>query len=110
MMAVDVVAHMHADSCLLPPSPPRRLLLLLLLLLLVQFCTSVWGFINGFAAPNTVVVEVALPRLPRSLDAFRVVLMSDIHTGQTVGAQRVEAAVAIANSLTPDIAIIAGEQ
>lgn len=66
----------------------------------------------AFAEPYQLAVEqhaVGLRRLPRELDGFRVVHLSDIHHGPFTGRQQVERAVEVANSLQPDIIALTGD-
>src|SRR5918993_487250 len=66
----------------------------------------------AFAEPYQLAVErraVALRRLPRELDGFRVVHLSDIHHSPFTGRQQVERAIEVANSLQPDIVALTGD-
>ena len=48
-------------------------------------------------------VSVRLDRLPRAQDGFRIVQLTDIHVGPTIGRAFVEEIVARANALAPDL-------
>src|ERR671912_2764853 len=66
----------------------------------------------AFAEPYQLAVErhaVGLRRLPRELDGFRVVHLSDIHHSPFTGREQVERAVEVANSLQPDIIALTGD-
>src|ERR671912_629272 len=66
----------------------------------------------AFAEPYQLAVErhaVGLRRLPRELDGFRIVHLSDIHHSPFTGRQQVERAVEVANSLQPDIIALTGD-
>jgi predicted MPP superfamily phosphohydrolase len=54
-------------------------------------------------------VEVALDKLPPSLDGTTIALMSDLHIGGLLGRGFVERVVAITNDLHPDVIAIAGD-
>jgi len=54
-------------------------------------------------------VEIALARLPKSHDGLRIVQMSDIHVGSTIGKAFVEDLVRHSNALAPDIIAITGD-
>ncbi len=54
-------------------------------------------------------VQVTLRRLPRSLSGFRVVQLSDLHIGPTLGAAWLADVVAQANALDPDVVVITGD-
>jgi predicted MPP superfamily phosphohydrolase len=53
--------------------------------------------------------QIHLPRLPRELDGFRVVQLSDIHHSPFTSREQIERAVETANSLQPDIVALTGD-
>jgi predicted MPP superfamily phosphohydrolase len=54
-------------------------------------------------------VEVALAKLPRELDGFTIVQLSDLHVGMTIGRDFVERVVARTNALSPDLIALTGD-
>lgn len=54
-------------------------------------------------------VRVRLARLPPQQDGFRIVQLTDIHVGPTIGRSFVEEIVAHANALAPDLIAITGD-
>jgi hypothetical protein len=54
-------------------------------------------------------VTVPLRRLPQALSGFRVVQLSDVHIGPTLGAEWLEGVVARVNALAPDLVVITGD-
>ncbi len=54
-------------------------------------------------------VSVRLDRLPRAQDGFRIVQLTDIHVGPTIGRAFVEEIVARTNALGPDLVAITGD-
>jgi predicted MPP superfamily phosphohydrolase len=55
-------------------------------------------------------VEVTLPRLPKALDGFTIVQLTDIHVGgQTLHRKFIEEMVATTNALAPDVVAITGD-
>ena len=54
-------------------------------------------------------VSVRLDRLPRAQDGFRIVQLTDIHVGPTIGRAFVEQIVERANALAPDLVAITGD-
>jgi predicted MPP superfamily phosphohydrolase len=54
-------------------------------------------------------VEVALARLPRAHDGLRIVQVTDLHVGSTIGVDFVEDVVRRTNALTPDLVAITGD-
>jgi predicted MPP superfamily phosphohydrolase len=66
----------------------------------------------AFTEPFRLTVEhqkIHLPRLPRELDGFRVVQLSDIHHSPFTSREQIERAVETANSLQPDIVALTGD-
>jgi predicted MPP superfamily phosphohydrolase len=54
-------------------------------------------------------VEVPLARLPRALDGFTIVQLSDLHTGMTIDRAFVQRVVDQANRLSPDLIALTGD-
>ena len=53
--------------------------------------------------------QIPLRRLPRGLDGFRIVQLSDIHHSAFTSREQIERAVATANNLKPDIVALTGD-
>ncbi len=53
--------------------------------------------------------EIYLRRLPKALDGFRVVHLSDFHYGPLVDPRHLERAIEIANDLKPDLIALTGD-
>jgi predicted MPP superfamily phosphohydrolase len=53
--------------------------------------------------------EIFLRRLPKALDGFRVVHLSDLHYGPLVESRHLERAIAVANELNPDLIALTGD-
>jgi predicted MPP superfamily phosphohydrolase len=54
-------------------------------------------------------VKVPLARFPQALSGFRIVQISDLHVGPTIGGEWLEGIVAQVNALKPDIVAITGD-
>jgi predicted MPP superfamily phosphohydrolase len=54
-------------------------------------------------------VSVRLDRLPRAHDGFRIVQLTDVHVGPTIGRAFIEEIVARTNALAPDLIAITGD-
>jgi predicted MPP superfamily phosphohydrolase len=54
-------------------------------------------------------VEVVLSRLPEALDGMRVVQLTDVHIGLTLGRRFAERVVEAVNRLEPDVIVITGD-
>jgi predicted MPP superfamily phosphohydrolase len=67
---------------------------------------------SALIEPFTLTVEhqeIHLSRLPRELDGFRIVQLSDIHHSPFTSGEQIERAVAKANELQPDIIALTGD-
>ena len=53
--------------------------------------------------------EIYLRKLPKALDRFRIVHLSDLHYGPMVDARHLERAIEIANELHPDMIALTGD-
>lgn len=53
--------------------------------------------------------EIYLRRLPKALDGFRIVHLSDFHYGPLVDPRHLERAIEIANDLKPDLIALTGD-
>ncbi len=54
-------------------------------------------------------VEIILPRLPRKLDRFKILHLSDTHHSPFTSLEHIERAVKIANRLKPDMFVLTGD-
>lgn len=54
-------------------------------------------------------IEISLKRLPKKLEGFRLVHLSDIHHSPFTNLEHISRAVKIANSLKPDIFVLTGD-
>ncbi|XP_048828621.1 transmembrane protein with metallophosphoesterase domain isoform X3 [Brienomyrus brachyistius] len=80
---------------------------LLAVALTVTLCT--FGLMNASLPPQVVRLDITLDKLPRSLDGLKIVLLSDIHLGSTVGRSRLDLIVSIVNRLEADLVAITGD-
>ncbi|GAB1610157.1 transmembrane protein with metallophosphoesterase domain-like [Argonauta hians] len=70
---------------------------------------SVLGLYRAVQLPTVKTVNINISKLPKSLEGFRIVQLTDIHLGPTVGRSRLEAVVEIVNGLKPDIVVMTGD-
>jgi len=66
----------------------------------------------AFAEPFTLTIErrrIGLRRLPKELDGFRIVHLSDLHLGPLTSAAQLRRAIETANSLEPDLIALTGD-
>ncbi len=59
--------------------------------------------------PGVVRIDVPIANLPRDLEGFRIVQLSDLHVGATLKREFVERVVAQANALGPDLIALTGD-
>lgn len=62
---------------------------------------AVYGLLNAAQPPQVVEVEIPLEKLPASMDGVKLVLLSDIHLGPTVGRSQLQRIVTMVNQLEP---------
>ncbi|HIA01457.1 MAG TPA: metallophosphoesterase [Myxococcales bacterium] len=68
-----------------------------------------YGVHSALGDVTTPRIDVALPRLPRALDGFRIVQLSDMHIGAVLGRPFIDYVVETANAQKPDIVVITGD-
>lgn len=89
----------------LPFSPAvRRAGLVLAALVLGAFGT--W---QSLRLPDVRTVEITLPKLPRNLDGFTIVQLSDIHIGPLLKGGWLRSGVEKTNALNPDLVALTGD-
>lgn len=67
------------------------------------------GMITARGDHEIVDVEVHLAKLPRSLDGFTIVQLTDLHTGLTIDRDFVQRVVERTNALSPDLVALTGD-
>jgi predicted MPP superfamily phosphohydrolase len=67
------------------------------------------GVKNALAALHVKEVSFTLDRLPKALDGLRIVQLTDIHVGPTIGREFIQQMVSTANGLNPDIIAVTGD-
>jgi predicted MPP superfamily phosphohydrolase len=67
------------------------------------------GMIQARGNHETVDVEVRLPKLPKALDGFTIVQLSDLHVGLTIDRAFVQRVVDHTNRLSPDLVVLTGD-
>lgn len=68
-----------------------------------------FGAWRAFTPPEITEVPIKLPGLPRSLDGFTIVQLSDVHVGTIIQERFLDQLVATANSARPDLLAITGD-
>jgi predicted MPP superfamily phosphohydrolase len=67
------------------------------------------GMIEARGEHEIVTIEVPLAKLPKALDGFSIVQLSDLHTGMTIDRAFVQRVVDRANALRPDLIALTGD-
>ena len=92
--------------------PERRLLLMRVFGSLVGASAlglGGFGLFKGLQPVAVKRVEVRLPRLPSGMNGYRIVQLTDVHVGPTIGKEFIEELVAKVNALSPDLVAITGD-
>jgi uncharacterized protein len=76
---------------------------------LLGLAVTVLGYVNARRTARVRTVEIPVAGLPAPLHGFRIVQISDIHVGPTIGERYVEAIVEAVNRLKPDVVAITGD-
>lgn len=75
----------------------------------LAFAALLLGVYAARSGPRLKRVKIPLARLPAELEGFRIVQISDLHVGPTIGEKYVQKVVRIANSLEPDLTVLTGD-
>lgn len=79
------------------------------LVFLVSFAALGIGLLAAFRGPHVRHVRVPIAGLDPALDGLRIVQISDLHVGPTIGALYVRRVVTLANRLAPDLVALTGD-
>jgi len=95
-----------------PEDPERRLFLSRVAAsgaLAVGGGVAAFGTWRAFSPPEITELPIKLPGLPKALDGFVIVQLSDIHVGAIIQEKFLDQLVATANSAKPDLLAITGD-
>ncbi|KAJ6661996.1 hypothetical protein lerEdw1_012843 [Lerista edwardsae] len=76
---------------------------------MVTVALTILGVLNASHPPAVNTVVIPVHKLPLSMDNLKVVLLSDIHLGPTVGKTKLKMIVKMVRTLKPDITVIVGD-
>ncbi|NXT13138.1 TMPPE metallophosphoesterase, partial [Prunella fulvescens] len=79
------------------------------LAVLLTVVLTVVGLLNASQPPTVNSVEIPVHKLPSTMNNLKVVLLSDIHLGPTVGKTKLAMIVRMVKALKPDITVIVGD-
>ena len=71
--------------------------------------TSGYGLASALGAVSVKRVRVAIDRFAKAQSGYRIVQITDIHVGPTIGREFIEGVVARVNALKPDLVAITGD-
>ena len=95
-----------------PENPERRIFLSRMAAtgaLAVGGGVATFGTWRAFSPPSITEIPIRLPGLPRALDGFVIVQLSDVHVGAIIQEKFLDQLVATANSAKPDLLAITGD-
>jgi predicted MPP superfamily phosphohydrolase len=75
----------------------------------LPFLAATYGIAAGRLNYQLEKVEIPVEGLPKALDGLRILHLSDLHIGEFMPRQEIARAVAMANDLRPDLAVITGD-
>jgi predicted MPP superfamily phosphohydrolase len=95
-----------------PPDPERRQFLARLVGGVVGaggLGLGTYGLVNVLRPVAVKQVQVAMSTLPAAANGFRIVQLTDVHVGPTIGKEFIEELVTRVNALEPDLVAITGD-
>jgi uncharacterized protein len=75
----------------------------------VPFVAAFYGLVYGRLEIEISRFRVALPRVPRGFQGFRIAQLSDIHIGPFMSAAEIRHCVEMTNRLKPDLILLTGD-
>ncbi len=75
----------------------------------IPFVTLLWGMIKGAYDYNVKRVKVYLPNLPNTFEGFKIVQISDIHSGSFMSDAPLKEAVRLINEVKADLVLFTGD-
>jgi predicted MPP superfamily phosphohydrolase len=109
--ADHAAAPMPGGIALDPPSPARRRLLeqTAVAVSAVPFVAAAYGLLYGRIDVEVTRPRIALARLPKGFQGFRIVQLSDFHISPFMTADEIRRCVTIANGLKADLVVLTGD-
>jgi predicted MPP superfamily phosphohydrolase len=108
----DAGRGVAALASLLPEDPERRQVLARAIAGFIAGGASLVGLVGvvnvarGFEIKR---VRVPIAKLPKSASGYRIVQLTDVHVGPTIGREFLESVVRASNALDPDMVVITGD-
>jgi uncharacterized protein len=108
-----VATHARAPDpdAMVLPSPARRRLLrqMAIAVSATPFLAAAYGLLYGRLDVEVTHRRIALARLPKAFEGFRIAQLSDIHISTFMPADEVRRCVAMANQLKTDLVVLTGD-
>src|SRR5216684_2276166 len=104
-------AHTPGAMALDPPSPARRRVLeqTAVAVSAVPFVAAAYGLLYGRLDVEVTRPRIALARLPKAFEGFRIAQLSDFHISPFMTADEIRRCVTIANGLKADLVALTGD-
>lgn len=80
-----------------------------LILLSITGIFMLWGMVGALKTPSVKDVTIPLDNAPPAVAALRIVQITDLHIGQTIGRRFMRRVVDRVNALEPDIVVLTGD-
>jgi predicted MPP superfamily phosphohydrolase len=109
--AGHAAAPMPGAIALDPPSPARRRLLeqAAVAVSAVPFVAAAYGLLYGRLDVEVTRPRIALARLPKAFEGFRIVQLSDFHISPFMTAVQIRRCITIATGLKADLVVLTGD-
>lgn len=75
----------------------------------VPFVALIWGVVKGATDYRVKRVTLRFPNLPASFDGFKLLQISDLHTGSFASKEPLQRAVALINQQNADLVVMTGD-
>lgn len=75
----------------------------------IPFLSLLWGMIRGAYDYHVRKIKVALPNLPKAFEGYKIVQISDIHSGSFMSGEPLQEAVRIINEQKADLVLFTGD-
>ena len=75
----------------------------------IPFVALLWGMVKGATDYQVRRVTLRFPNLPPAFDGFKVLQISDLHTGSFNSTEPLERAVALINQQGADLVLMTGD-
>jgi predicted MPP superfamily phosphohydrolase len=108
----DVAQFVASKLSAVPPDAERRAFLAKIsagLVALVAGGIGIGGVVHMMRGPTVKRIRVPLAKLPQAHDGYRIVQLTDVHVGPTIGVDFIEKVVNDTNARNPDLIVITGD-